>query len=371
MTSQGPSQGFECQSQSPSLYSSLPFTGLSSRRSPPSVITKDHPQSSVYSIDQAVCRYFVAALSSSTHKTYKAAERRYLQFCNNFSLTPLPVSENILCYFVACMGQEGLAGSSIRTYLSGIRQLQVAAGFQDPHLDQMPRLSQVLKGVKVLAAGAGRQPRSRLPITPSILRMLRQIWMSGIPTFNNTMLWAAASTTFFGFCRSGEITVESETNYDPQIHLSFADLAVDNATSPTVISIQLKRSKTDPFMKGVKLVLGRTQDGLCPVTALLSYLAIRGNASGPLFMWDDLKPLSKTKFIEHVRQALQSANIPAHLYSGHSFRIGAATTAASAGIADSVIQTLGRWQSSAYLLYVKLRPDHLANLSSTMAQCPI
>ena len=169
MTSQGPSQGFECQSQSPllyMLYSSLPFTGLSSRRSP-SVITQDHPQSSVYSLDQAVCRYFVAALSSSTHKTYKAAERRYLQFCNNFSLTPLPVSENILYYFVACMGQEGLAGSSIRTYLSGIRQLQVAAGFQDPHLDQMPRLSQVLKGVKVLAARAGRQPRSRLPITPS------------------------------------------------------------------------------------------------------------------------------------------------------------------------------------------------------------
>ena len=336
-----------------------------------SVITQDHPQSSVYSLDQAVCRYFVAALSSSTHKTYKAAERRYLQFCNNFSLTPIPVSENILCYFVACMGQEGLAGSSIRTYLSGIRQLQVAAGFQDPHLDQMPRLSQVLKGVKVLAARAGRQPHSRLPITPSVLRKLRQIWMSGIPTFNNTMLWTAASTTFFGFCRSGEITVESVTNYDPQIHLSFEDMAVDNATSPTVISIQLKRSKTDPFMKGVKLVLGRTQDDLGPVTTLLSYLAIRGNASGPLFMWDDLKPLSKTKFIEHVRQAFQSANIPAHLYSGHSFCIGAATTAASAGIADSVIQTLGRWQSSAYLLYVKLRPDYLANLSSTMAQCPI
>ena len=244
--------------------------------------------SAIHSLDQVVLHYFISALSSSTHKTYKAAEKRYLQFCSNFSVSPpLPVSENILCYFVACMGQEGLACSTIRTYLSGIRQLQVAASFQDSHIDQMPRLNQVLRGIKVQAARTGRQPRARLPIIPiipSILCKLRQVWVGGPPpSFTNTMLWAAATTTFFGFCRSGEITVESASRYDPRIHLSFSDMAADNATSPSVLSIQLKRSKTDPFMKGVKLVLGRTHDELCPVTALLAYLAIRGNAPGALF----------------------------------------------------------------------------------------
>ncbi len=42
---------------------------------------------------------------------------------------------------------------------------------------------------------------------------------------------------------------------------------------------------------------------------------------------------------------------------GHSFRIGAATTAVVVGIADSSIQTLGRWQSAAFLIphdYVSL-----------------
>ena len=65
----------------------------------------------------------------------------------------------------------------------------------------------------------------------------------------------------------------------------------------------------------------------------------------------------KVKFVDHVlRHALLAANVPAHLYTRHSFGIGAATTAASAGIEDSTIHTLGQWKSSAYLLYIRLNP---------------
>jgi len=268
------------------------------------------------------------------------------------------------------MGQEGLACFSIRTYLSGVRQLQIAVGFPDPHIDRMPRLSQILKGIKVQAARAGTQPCSRLPITPPILRKLRGVWLGDHPDFNKTMLWAATTTIFFSSCRLREVIVESESHYDPHVHLSFMDLAVNNFSHLSVISLELKRSKTEPFMKGVKLVVGRTRDDLCPVTALLC-LSQRGNAPSPLFMWEDRRPLSKTKFVEEVRQSLLAVNLPVHLYTGHSFRIGAATTAASAGIEDSTIQTLGKWHSSLYLLYIRLNPAHLANFSSTMARCSI
>ena len=50
--------------------------------------------------------------------------------------------------------------------------------------------------------------------------------------------------------------------------------------------------------------------------------------------------LSKTKFVDATRQALSAANLPAKDYAGHTFRIGAATTAATAGLEDSTIQTL-------------------------------
>ena len=53
-------------------------------------------------------------------------------------------------------------------------------------------------------------------------------------------------------------------------------------------------------------------------------------------------------------------------YSGHSFRIGAVTTAASKGIDDSMIQVLGRWQSTAYLCYVHIPRENLAAVSSVL-----
>ena len=106
----------------------------------------------------------------------------------------------------------------------------------------MPHLRQVLKGIKVQAGRTGKTPRPRLPITPSILMKLREDWLQGT-SFNNTMLWASATTTLFSFCHSGETTVPGEAMYDPEIHLSYSDLAVDDAIAPQAISIKIKHPR--------------------------------------------------------------------------------------------------------------------------------
>ena len=121
----------------------------------------------------------------------------------------------------------------------------------------------------------------------------------------------------------------------------------------------------------MKIIIGKTDDDLCPVAALLTYLNVRGSHPGPVFVWKSGTPLSKIKFVEEVRLALEAAHLPAKDFAGHSFRIGAATTAASAGLSDSAIQTLGRWKSSAYLLYIRSEPKKLAKVSSAMSHCAI
>ena len=113
----------------------------------------------------------------------------------------------------------------------------MAHGFQDPHIERMARLHQVLKAVKIETGKQGNPPRSHLPITPAILRKLKGMWLSKEHSADNLMLWAASTTTFFTFCRSGEITVKNEQSYDPCSNLSYEDLAVNNASSPQTIPI--------------------------------------------------------------------------------------------------------------------------------------
>jgi len=67
-----------------------------------------------------------------------------------------------------------------------------------------------------------------------------------------------------------------------------------------------------------------------------------------------------------VREALQKAGVDQSRYCGHSFRIGAATTATAKGMEDLIIKTLGRWNSLAYLQYVKIPRDQLASYSSLL-----
>ena len=56
--------------------------------------------------------------------------------------------------------------------------------------------------------------------------------------------------------------------------------------------------------------------------------------SGPLFTFQDGRPLTRQRFVVAVRSALVSAGVDAKQYAGHSFRIGAATTQGPRGLHD-------------------------------------
>ena len=67
----------------------------------------------------------------------------------------------------------------------------------------------------------------------------------------------------------------------------------------------VKQSKTDPFRRGVPLYVGRTGVNLCPVAVMLSYLELRGGKPGPLFLFQNMKPLARPHFVDAVRDALE------------------------------------------------------------------
>eukprot|EP00731_Ephydatia_muelleri_P013916 Em0007g1226a len=147
---------------------------------------------------------------------------------------------------------------------------------------------------------------------------------------------------------------------------SYGDVKIDAIRNPSYIEVTIKASKTDPFRKGVKVYLGVTGVTLCPVASILSYMVSRGSRTGPFFSFSDQRPLTRDRLVKEVCQAMRTSGIDDKLYSGHSFRIGAATTAASCGLQDSLIKTLGRWESAAYTIYIRTPKAELCGVASKL-----
>ena len=238
--------------------------------------------------------------------------------------------------------------------------MQVSRGGADPKMGEMPLLLLVMRGIKRLQACNGaNKPRPRLPITKQTMRLLKASWETLGLSLDRTML---------GFLRSGEATVPSREAYDPSVHLSIADVAINTLAAPRVIAIRIKVSKTDPFRQGTTIYLGKTGVDLCPVSTLLGYISHRGLSSGPLFRFQDGSPLTRAALVRELRLALSTTGLVPTAYAGHSFRIGTATSAAAAGVEDVVIKSLGRWQSTAYQRYVRLSRSELVDITAKLAQ---
>ena len=142
------------------------------------------------------------------------------------------------------------------------------------------------------------------------------------------------------FFRLGELL--SPTKYDASSHLSFEDVAVDSHSSPSLVKIHLK---TSAGTKRDRYIRWENRRHYVPFGSLASLFGCQRCLPGPLFQLQDRKPLTKDYFIQKFRAALTDIGLEASQYAGHSFRIGAATTAAEKGIEDSLIKAMGRWKS--------------------------
>lgn len=302
-------------------------------------------------------------IAVSTRRTYTTAQRRFITFCYTTKQLspagfPCPASEWTLILFVTHLAGS-LKANSIKVYLAGVRSLHIEQGFSNP-LENRLRLERVIRGIKRLQ---GSDKRDRHPVTINVLRKFeRQITHT---RYDDSMFWAACCLGFFGFLRSGEFTVASHTSFNHDLHLSIDDIQVDRRHSPNFMLVNIKASKTEQFRKGVTLRLARSGSSICAVRTVLHYLHFRGNKPGPLFIHKDGKALTRTDLSKWLQAIAIRAGCTGN-FSSHSFRIGAATTAAQKGIPDHLIKTLGRWESNAYQLYIQTTAATLDNVASLL-----
>ena len=299
------------------------------------------------------------AIAHNTHSTYRTGVQCYLNFCHHVRLQPFPLSELTLQRFVACQAFR-LAHRTIKVYLAGIQFWSTSMG-ANTFMHQMPRLYYTMRAIRRRQGSSACRPR-RLPITIHHLRRIHRS-LSGMHynRVEQAMFRAASSLAFFGLLRVSEYTSSQRHSFDPEYTLLRSDVRFNSEF--TIMYITIKASKTDPFRQGCTIRLAKLVDPLCPIFNMRAFLSVRPRTSPVLFSASPQSFLIRQDMVNLIRNCGLGIN-----FNTHSFRIGGASAAAAAGIADSQIQILGRWSSNAYRRYLHLSDDAVRDLGFALLQ---
>ena len=225
----------------------------------------------------------------------------------------------------------------------------------------MHQLRLLLWGIKRVKGISKRLPR--FPMTITILKLLKTaLNQTTLCNYDKHMLWAAFTLAFFGFLRSAEFCSPQAQCFNCHSTLLKSDLSLHQ----TSMSIHIKVSKADPFRNGTNIVVHATNTSVCPVRAMTHYLQHR-RRGGPLFIFANGRYLTRNSLTDILRYLLSSVSLDTDRFSSHSFRIGAATTAAAAGVPDWLIKVMGRWASDAFQVYIRTGDDSLRSVAEKMA----
>lgn len=226
-------------------------------------------------------------------------------------------------------------------------------------LDAVPNIpnSAVLARMLTGQVKLGKRPGPRKNgITVDLLREMVVMvnCMDDLSPVGKALLRAIFVIAYFGAFRISEYLISSD-----RLKL----LSLDNvslvrsgamAGSMRFVLYKTKNNPSGPYQEVFFPPI--PNDVICPVTALQDYLRLRPRTESDVSFFLDLdgSPLVARSFNEVLRSVLARMSIShVELFSSKSFRIGAASDAFALNIPVSDIQALGRWQSEAFMYYIR------------------
>lgn len=251
----------------------------------------------------------------------------------------IPFSQLDVVRYIAFLHNSAFAYPSI---LSRLSALSFWIRIKDwPLVTQTHAVTQALRGVRSLSV---RPSRSRFPITPDVLRHLcSKVDIIGVSSFEVACLKAMFLLAFHAFLRVGELCGSRHT-------INFGNISFQQ----TYLSIRFPTYKFSAGRCPSVFIPARAAP-LCPVKALQDYVAFRGTIPGRLFLDERGEPYTIPRFRSQLAKVVRAAGLQSCGITPHSFRVGAATTAAALGLPEETIQRMGRWTSRAFFRYIKFQ----------------
>ena len=247
-------------------------------------------------------------------------------------------------------------GSAISNYVYGVWAWHLLHSV--PWKINKPELEALLKAAEKLTPLSSRRKKRR-PYTVDFMLAIRNNMDLGSPL--GASVFACLTTCFFATARVGEFTVQRLDGFNPEAHVSKAQLSHDqDREGQRVTVLCLPRTKVSP--QGEDVCWAKQDGPMDPDTVLAHHLEVNNPPQdGHLFAYrhkNRYRPLTKTKFLAELARAARAAGLEP--LQGHGIRIGSTLEYLLRGVPFDVMKVKGRWSSDAFTLYLRKHAQILA-----------
>ena len=261
-----------------------------------------------------------------------------------------------------------ISARSIAKYVSQIRAWHLRE-FRTPICGDLDykQMKDLLRGVCRLVAQPERRRRWGVR-TQDLSKAVRRFLSTDNP---EDAMWAAAlQTAFCGLMRGAEFSLQDGEEFNPEIHLTRADLSFRMGSDGLVyVVIMMRPAKGKPGAREtVPLILGGGGSLVDAVAALqrmveLDPVAEEEKAVTPLFRRASGAAIRVPEVRAMVKVLMANIGLEPARFGAHSLRIGGATAALAAGVPASAIRVAGRWASDIYEIYTRCSREAAARLA--------
>ena len=273
--------------------------------------------------------------------------KSYLYFTTFYGVQDFPVSLGVLLRFTAMLARGSLSYESAANIISSVKFFNSVLAPSSAEVFEKVYFQASMRGLK---AQLSRPVHQKLPF--SVPHLLRFYSALDLRSTKHLAAWCAMLLAFFGCLRLSNLVSSSQPKFDSLKQLVRKDIKCEG----NIVLVFFKWAKTNQNARKVSWIpISSVSDPRFNfkfyIQKLLNSVEAPGNA--PLFTYAKDKFHTKNSLVTILNMCVSEAELSPSDYSWHSFRRGAAVFAFELGLADSSVQLLGDWASSAFKNYLE------------------
>lgn len=298
-------------------------------------------------LDKGISGSIASAWAPSTLRTRNSQWGKFLDFCMDNNLVPLPALETTVARFLYYMSQT-CTYTTVNNYLSAIMVLHRFFGHEANYRESY-YLKLLLTGINTMSP-SGRGPKDCL--TPSQLKtMYTNIDFSDI---NHHTMWACLMLGFRSLLRKSNLVPTSAQDLSHVLCRSDVYFTSDGLRL-IVRSSKTRRLNQDDLI--IPVAFTRQAPCFCAASMLATHISRSPRPSDqPLFHKIDKKgrwsPLLYSDLLGFIKGLAPFVQKKASDVGTHSLRRSGATFLSQIGVPLHEIRTVGDWKSLAVLAYL-------------------